>query len=427
MRVPKQKYFPNLTSITVWSLFNQSATSQDPSTSVWKVMRASRKVTSNMPIVKKVIDEKPFVEDKNIVSGKKIQIVDLFAGIGGFHYGIAAAAAKIGHGIKPLLVSETEPSCQATYLRNHKCEVQGDINKIRLKDFLGEADIVTAGFPCQPFSNSGLKLGLSDPRGQFYFKIEEIIKRFHSKSFILENVSGIRTNGGGKYQSQLAIKPQVIGKTMHYLEQNLMNLKDYTVKWIEIDGSSLGSPQVRKRTYVIGLHKDFSKELNLNFKTYKKHAFISIAEKRLIKELELSSNQVLNLRSFMKSAPSYHDGMRRVGQAYLCAGGNVGQGYHAYGMVPTLTKVWARFLPIYFPHENENIPDLEERDYMPNKFYGKGYIRKASVREAMRLQGFPDSFTPHESDRIAYEHAGNAVNAKIVREIADNLLQYIKK
>jgi site-specific DNA-cytosine methylase len=44
----------------------------------------------------------------------------------------------------------------------------------------------------------------------------------------------------------------------------------------------------------------------------------------------------------------------------------------------------------------------------------------------MRLQGFPDSFEPHESDRIAYEHAGNAVNAKIVREIADNLFAYIK-
>ena len=375
----------------------------------------------------KLIKEKPFVEDENIISRKKIQIVDLFAGIGGFHYGIAAAAAKIDHGVKPLLVSEIEPSCQETYSRNHKCEVQGDINGIGLTDFSGDADIVTAGFPCQPFSNSGLKLGLSDPRGQFYFKIEEIIKGFNSKSFILENVSGIRTNGGGKYQSQLAIKQQTIGKTMHYLEQNLMNLKDYTVKWLEVDSSSLGSPQVRKRVYIIGLHRDFSNELNLLFKAYQKQAFISIAEKQVIESLELSENQLRNMKSFMNSAPSYHDGMRRVGQAYLCAGGNVGQGYHAHGMVPTLTKVWARFLPIYFPHENEILPDIEERGYIPNNFYGRGYFRRASVREAMRLQGFPNSFTPHETDRIAYEHAGNAVNAKIVREIAEILLGYIKK
>ena len=45
----------------------------------------------------------------------------------------------------------------------------------------------------------------------------------------------------------------------------------------------------------------------------------------------------------------------------------------------------------------------------------------------MRLQGFPNSFIPHETDSVAYEHAGNAVNAKIVREIAEILLGYIKK
>jgi DNA (cytosine-5)-methyltransferase 1 len=376
---------------------------------------------------KKLVREKPFVEDENFTSKKKIAIVDLFAGIGGFHYGVAAAAAKIGHGVKPLLVSEIEPSCQLTYAANHGCDVQGDINKIRLKDFLGDADIVTAGFPCQPFSNSGLKLGLSDPRGQFYFKIEEIIKKFHAKSFILENVSGIRKNGGGSYQSSLAFHPQSIGKTMKFLEENLMKLKDYSVKWIEIDSSSLGSPQVRKRVYIIGVHKDFTKELELSFKNYEEHAFISIAEKQYNEKLELSENQEANLRSFMNNAPSYHDGMRRVGQAYLCAGGNVGQGYHAYGMVPTLTKVWARFMPIYFPHEKENLPSLDEREFKPNRYYGKGYFRRASVREVMRLQGFPNSFTPHETDSVAYEHAGNAVNAKIVREIADNLLTYIAK
>jgi len=44
----------------------------------------------------------------------------------------------------------------------------------------------------------------------------------------------------------------------------------------------------------------------------------------------------------------------------------------------------------------------------------------------MLLQGFPKSFTPHENERVAYEHAGNAVNAKVVREIAQHLLDLIK-
>ncbi len=372
------------------------------------------------------IKERPFVEDENITSRKKVRLVDLFAGIGGFHYGVAAAAARFSHGVNAVLVSEIEPSCQETYARNHMSVVQGDINAVDLVDVAGGADIVTAGFPCQPFSNSGLKLGLKDPRGQFYFRIEEIIKAYSAKSFILENVSGIRKNGGGRFQSQLAVVPQDVGKTMAYLEDQLLKLKDYQVAWIEIDSSKLGSPQVRKRVYIIGIHKDFAPDFSLSFPEYEPNAFMSISEQIRVADLELSATQEKNLRSFMKNPPSYHDGMRRIGNAYLCAGGNVGQGYHAYGMVPTLTKVWARFLPIYFPDSRESLPTIGEPHFKPNRYYGSGYLRRASVREVMRLQGFPDNFDPHPNKTLAYEHAGNAVNAKVVREIASALLRQIK-
>jgi DNA (cytosine-5)-methyltransferase 1 len=376
---------------------------------------------------KKTVKENPYVEESNPDSENKVKIVDLFAGIGGFHYGIGSAAAKIDRSVKTLLVSELEPSCQETYSKNHNCEVEGDINKINLGNFLDVADVVTAGFPCQPFSNSGLKQGLSDPRGQFYFKIEEIIKKFGAKSFILENVSGIRTNGGGRLQSKLAVYPQMIGKSMSFLEENLLKLKNYRIKWIEIDSSHLGSPQVRKRVYIIGLHRDFANDFELNFGNYKPNRFIDIADKETNSELELTKIQEKNLRSFMDGPPAYRDGMRRVGQAYLCAGGNVGQGYHSFGMVPTLTKVWARFLPIYFPSEDENRPLINVREFIPNKYYGNGYIRKASVNEVMKLQGFPPSFIPHGKNSIAYEHAGNAVNAKVVEKIAEILLGHITR
>ena len=378
---------------------------------------------------KRLIDDKPWVRIKKVTSDETVKIVDLFAGIGGFHYGVAAAASKLNKGVEPLLVSELDPECQTIYRNNHDCDVQGDINRISLRGEKDQADIVTAGFPCQPFSNSGLKLGLSDPRGQFYFKIVEIIKKYKARSFILENVAGIRTNGGGSYDSELAITPQKIGKSMHVLEQNLKKLKGYHIQWLEIDSSDFGSPQVRKRVYIIGVEKrNHLKQFQLIFNDYKPKCFMDVVEDEFIDSLKLSKNQEKNIRDFMKKKqPSFHDGMRRVGQAYTCPGGNVGQAYHAYGMVPTLTKVWARFMPIYFPDQKtENYLDIDSPDFKPNKNYGDGHIRRASVREAMRLQGFPDTFVPHPKDSIAYQHAGNAVNAKVVREIAECIFDYLE-
>lgn len=387
-----------------------------------------------------LIDDDPFVVENTLKSGPEVRLVDLFAGIGGFHYGVGAAAAERKMRVESVLVSELEESCRATYERNHQCSVAGDINKILLSDFTNrEADFVTAGFPCQPFSNSGRKLGLQDPRGKFYDRIEEIILHFQAKAFILENVPGMTRNGGTPRPSILADKPQLIGRTMQTLEGKLSQLIKgkrglrYHIRWFEVDSSALGSPQVRKRVYIVGVRSDLAEPHDLAFTQFFPRSFVpwvfaDIADSERIdnSHLALSSTQARNVRSFMKDPPSYKDGMRRVGQAYLCKGGNVGQAYHALGMVPTLTKIWARFLPIYFPTDAERKPKIGERNFIPDfRIYGKGKLRRASVQEAMRLQGFPKSFIPHENDRLAYEHAGNAVNAKVVREIARHLLDIV--
>jgi DNA-cytosine methyltransferase len=373
---------------------------------------------------------------------ENIQLVDLFAGIGGFHYGIGAAARQLGIGVQTQLVSEINKSCQMVYEHNHgnTKSIQGDINEINLKKFAqGEADFLTAGFPCQPFSNSGRKMGLSDPRGQFYERIQEIILAFRAKTFILENVPGMTKNGGKSFPSQLAfLENQKIGTTMQTLEKAMIHglqsssrsKSRYNIKWIEVNSAHLGSPQVRKRVYIIGVRADLGEIPDFSLLNVKSRGtvFNEIAEDNPSGELALSKNQEKNIRSFMKrgSAPSYTEGMRRVGQAYLCEGGNVGQAYHAYGLVPTLTKVWARFLPIYFPTDNETLPAVGEVDFTPGREYGKGQIRRASVREVMRLQGFPDSFVPHERDSEAYQHAGNAVNSLVVQAIAAQLLTVIR-
>lgn len=383
---------------------------------------------------------------------KSFTFVDLFAGIGGFHYGVGAAAREFGAGVKPLLVSEIEATCRDVYIRNHpgaKAVFEHgdimDINKKKIKERAHtKADILTAGFPCQPFSNSGKKLGLSDPRGQFYEKIEELIKEFDAKSFILENVPGIRTNGGPAGVSDLAFcGPQRIGSTMRTLEGAMRDglSENYHINWIEIDSSRLGSPQVRRRVYIVGIRKDIGEmpDLARLSDTGQRRAFIDVADQIEVgsdewNALRLNPNQELNIRTYMQTGgqPSFNSGMRRVGNAYTCEGGNVGQAYHAHGLVPTLTKVWARFLPIYFPAPDEPIPHhVDDRDFMPGTGYGEtGALRRASVGEVMRLQGFPKSFRPYpgttkKTSSVAYQHAGNAVNAMVIRAISRELFDRI--
>lgn len=393
----------------------------------------AKKVASASAIGKMAAEGRAWLAPIEVSSSsrRKVNLVDLFAGIGGFHYGVAAAAAERGRRVDPILVSENNSECKATYFDNHRVKPQGNVRRID-PESEKVADILTAGFPCQPFSNSGLKKGLSDPRGQFYNTIEKIITGYSAKSFILENVPGIRMNGGGNHRSDLSWVPGAkIGSTMKKLESRLRRLaerSDYEIRWIELDSSDFGSPQVRKRVYIVGLHRDFDHgRVNLGFSGSEQFAFVDVAEGIVVPGTELSDSQLRNLKSFMSEPPSYKDGMRRVGQAYLCKGGNVGQGYHAHGKVPTLTKVWARFLPVYIPSDGEKVPRLGEPVFEPDRKYGSGTIRRASIREVMRLQGFPDDFVPNPSASEAYQQAGNAVNALVVKALAGRLLDKIYK
>jgi DNA (cytosine-5)-methyltransferase 1 len=107
--------------------------------------------------------------------------VELFCGIGGFR--IAADAV----GLKTIWANDIEPkACQAYRDQFGSPLKEGDIH-----DFLGEIpphDVLSGGFPCQPFSSAGKKLGVRDPRGTLFQAIVQVIERHQPRFFVLENV-----------------------------------------------------------------------------------------------------------------------------------------------------------------------------------------------------------------------------------------------
>ncbi|MFM6308779.1 MAG: DNA (cytosine-5-)-methyltransferase, partial [Dolichospermum sp.] len=164
---------------------------------------------------------------------ENLKAVELFAGIGGFRLGMANA------NIETIWANDiNELSCQV-YESNFGKDslVLGDINKIPISD-IPNHHILTAGFPCQPFSPAGKKLGVRDcVRGTLFERIVEIIDKKQPKYFFLENVKRLLTMENG-YHFRVIL--------------NAMSELDYFIEWRIISPISFGIPQNRDRIFIFG-------------------------------------------------------------------------------------------------------------------------------------------------------------------------------
>jgi DNA (cytosine-5)-methyltransferase 1 len=162
---------------------------------------------------------------------ENLKAVELFAGIGGFRLGMANA------NIETIWANDiNELSCQV-YESNFGKDslVLGDINKIPISD-IPNHHILTAGFPCQPFSPAGKKLGVRDcVRGTLFERIVEIIDKKQPKYFFLENVKRLLTMENG-YHFRVIL--------------NALSELDYFIEWRIISPISFGIPQNRDRIFI---------------------------------------------------------------------------------------------------------------------------------------------------------------------------------
>lgn len=176
--------------------------------------------------------------------------IDLFAGIGGFHLALHNLGAKC------VLASEWDIHARKTYEKNFKKVTPqlflndkfiGDINSLKdIKKEVPDFDILTAGFPCQPFSQAGFRKGFSDTRGTLFFNIVEILRIKKPKAFFLENVRGLLSHEGGKTFSVIKDNLEELGYSFHYKI---------------IRASDFGLPQLRPRLFMVGF-----KDKSIDFK-----------------------------------------------------------------------------------------------------------------------------------------------------------------
>jgi len=164
-----------------------------------------------------------------------LRFVDLFAGLGGFHL----ALSRIGG--QCVFAAEWKEHLRELYETNFDLKPEGDITKIDPRD-VPDHDLLTAGFPCQPFSKAGEQLGFEcTEQGNLFFNVAAILRTKKPTYFILENVPNLLKHDQGRTWDEIQ---KILGKGEFGL--------GYNIRAERFSPHNFGIPQIRERVYIVG-------------------------------------------------------------------------------------------------------------------------------------------------------------------------------
>lgn len=339
------------------------------------------------------------------VNNPTFTFIDLFAGIGGFRL----ASQKLGG--KCVYSSEWDAFSQKTYKANFGEVPFGDITKPEIKNYIPENyDILFAGFPCQPFSYAGLLKGFEETRGTLFFDILDILEKTKPRMFLLENVKGLVSHDKGN--------------TLEVIEHSLRNL-GYNIKWKILNSYDFGLPQYRERWYCVG----FQDEVNFEFPVGDSRG----AKLKNIVDESAHEDPKLKLTDFEIERIKFHfnSDEERVKHDNSKYSPNTKKGKHG---VYSFQKADGA---LRFHIGDVAKTQIQEAFYACLDTYAPTIIanrvpklwdiqRKLSVKEAQRLQGYPDEFIFPVSDNQAYKQLGNSIAVPVVQAVINQMLKTIK-
>lgn len=351
-----------------------------------------------------------------------MKYVDLFAGIGGFHYGIEQAYRAIqesqqeiwqhetsirhqgnihlpisldgdGRGIRPVCVysNEWDKYANSVYRRHYgECDNR-DIRTVKVSE-IPDFDLLCGGFPCQAFSVAGKRGGFDDTRGTLFFEVARILKEKQPRLLVLENVKGLLSHDHGR--------------TFKVILTTLTEL-GYDVQWQVLNSKNFGVPQNRERVYIVGHLRGTPRPqvfpiTNPDRQDTKTRTHEQSGTEKFIKTRHLSQNGTLISDSITLQATELPHIIQKSPD------------WRSEGKLREFTKN----SPTIRAEMGDNHPMVTEG----------AKIRRLTPTECMRLQGFPDDWCDLGvsgetiSDSQKYKMAGNAVTTNVVTEVVRKLL-----
>ena len=328
---------------------------------------------------------------------KKIKInhLDLFSGIGGFHLGFEKAGFEVNS-----YFSEVDKYAIDVYKNNFKnSNYVGSVTDVRGTQ-LPKIDAITFGSPCQDFSLAGKRKGMGGQRSSLITEAIRLIDECRPRFFVWENVKGTFSSNNG--EDFWAIIKAFTNLGGYRLEWQLLN-----TKWF--------LPQNRERIYLVGYLGDGSggqvfpirKTTRPNIESSKKkHNKIVVP------------TICTNYWRFANDTPviKYNYGQKSLNETL---------------QKENLLNYDIKALDLYNKKAKDDCPTLTEPHHNSLRLYEKGLIRRLTPIECERLQGFPDNWTQYGksgkiSDTQRYKMCGNAVTVDVVEAVAKNIIKVIK-
>lgn len=329
--------------------------------------------------------------------------VSLFSGCGGFDLGFRQA------GFKTVFANDINSDACQTYRMNLGDITEGDVTKVTLPKLRRKLDVLTAGFPCQPFSNAGSRKGIEDDRGTLFQTAIDIVQTLKPRIVVFENVRGLLSFRNGK---KLLIE-EICSQ---------LDALGYNVVFSLVDASRHNVAQKRLRVFIVGIERS------------KGHGTFSFPHPVDRTDLTIG-HTILDLTADMENQCEL---MQLNPQAI-----------HIGNMVPEGGS-WRDIPYEKLPQRLKKISDNIERYHWP-KFYRRfhrdevaGTITAAfkpenagvwhptekrifSVREIGRIQSFPDWFKfDGKSVKSKYQQIGNAVPPRLAYELANQISKVLK-
>ncbi len=169
------------------------------------------------------------MRDLNGVDSRQVRVIELFAGIGGFR------KASDDLGLKTVWANDNSLAACEVYRKSFGRIIEGDLEEHWRS--VPSHDLLTAGFPCQPYSSAGKKAGRQDARSNVVTTMLKILRANGPAAFVLENVPFIQAIGQGEFFWELLKK---LGEL------------DYRVEWRVVNAADVGVPQFRPRILIVG-------------------------------------------------------------------------------------------------------------------------------------------------------------------------------